>query len=136
VSGPTGPPPATPDPPPTTRTTRAEESRGTPEFSPTAVQAQYLAYVRAKISRTNERIMPRDWIRDVLRDKVSSEFVVQLRRDGEVQSAILTRSSGFAVLDAKAREAIYIARPFEGYPPNAGDTLTVTVTVFYAPIYR
>ena len=43
-------------------------------FALEAAQGQYLALVRAKIRKANEKIMPREWIRDVLRDKVSADF--------------------------------------------------------------
>jgi TonB family protein len=97
------------------------------------VQAQYMAYVRARIRQVNERIMPRSWIAEVLSRKVSADFTVVLGRGGRFISARLVRSSGYARLDDVARDAIYIASPFEGYPPEAGDTITLTVTVYYTP---
>jgi TonB family protein len=77
--------------------------------------------------------MPSDWIRDVLTQRVSADFEIMIGRGGQLLSARLTRSSGYPTLDDAARQAIYIARPFEGYPPGAGDTLTLKVTVYYAP---
>jgi protein TonB len=96
-----------------------------------AAQGQYMAYVRAKIRKSNERIMPRDWIKDILRDKVSADFSVVIKRDGQILTARLLRSSGYSVLDDSARQAIYIASPFEGYPPAAGNTIIFTVTVYF-----
>jgi len=98
------------------------------------VKSQYMAYVRKKISDTNERIMPRGLIESLLTRRVSAVFEVQIGRGGQILSARLFRSTGYDNLDRVAREAIYNARPFDGYPPNAGDSLTLTVTVYYAPI--
>ncbi|MEW6206762.1 MAG: TonB family protein [Acidobacteriota bacterium] len=110
-----------------------EERQGTRELSLQTIESQYLAYVRARIRQANERIMPADWIRDVLTQRVSADFEIMIARSGQLLSARLTRSSGYPTLDDAARQAIYIARPFEGYPPGAGDTLTLKVTVYYAP---
>ena len=94
-------------------------------------QGQYMAYVRGKIRKSNERIMPREWIRDVLHDKVSADFSLVIKRDGQILSTRLIRSSGYSVLDDYARQAIFTASPFEGFPPNAGNTITFTVTIFF-----
>ena len=96
-----------------------------------AAQGQYMALVRAKISKANERSMPREWIKDVLRDKVSADFSLVIKRDGQVLSTRLLRSSGYSVLDDSARQAIFTASPFEGFPQAAGNTITFTVTVFF-----
>ncbi|HZM87937.1 MAG TPA: TonB C-terminal domain-containing protein [Blastocatellia bacterium] len=96
-----------------------------------AAQGQYMALVRAKISKVNERIMPREWIKDVLRDKVSADFSLIIKRDGQIQSSRLLRSSGYSVLDGYARQAIFTASPFEGFPQAAGNTLIFTVTVYF-----
>lgn len=96
-------------------------------------QSQYIAYVRAKIYKVNERIMPRQWIEDVLTEKVSAEFSVLLGRGGRIISAQLVRSSGYSTLDEIARQAIYTASPFEGWPQEAGETLSLTVTIYYSP---
>lgn len=101
----------------------------------TSAQGQYIAYVRAKIVRTNEINMPRKWIEDLLNDKVSAEFDLTVKRDGRVASLQLVRTSGYKVLDGRAREAILLASPFEGFPQTAGDSLQFTVTVYYTP-YR
>jgi hypothetical protein len=90
-----------------------------------------MAVVRAKIRKTNERMMPREWIKDVLRDKVSAEFYVVIRRDGQILSAELRRTTGYSVLDDYARQAIYTASPFEGFPQAAGNTITFNVTVYF-----
>ncbi len=96
-----------------------------------AARGQYMALVRAKIRKVNERIMPREWIKDVLRDKVSAEFKLVIRRDGQILSAELWRPTGYSVLDDYARQAIFTASPFEGFPQAAGNTITFTVTVYF-----
>jgi outer membrane biosynthesis protein TonB len=96
-----------------------------------AAQGQYMALVRAKIRKANERIMPREWIKDILRDKVSADFLLVIRRDGQILTTRLARSTGYSVLDDYARQAIYTASPFEGFPQAAGDALTFTVTVYF-----
>jgi outer membrane biosynthesis protein TonB len=96
-----------------------------------AAQGQYMALVRAKIRKVNERIMPREWIKDVLRDKVSADFSLVIKRDGQILSSRLLRSSGYSVLDGYARQAIFTASPFEGYPQAAGTTIIFTVTVYF-----
>jgi TonB family protein len=90
-----------------------------------------MALVRAKISKVNERIMPREWIKDVLRDKVSADFSLVIKRDGQILSSRLLRSSGYSVLDGYARQAIFTASPFEGFPQAAGNTIVFTVTVYF-----
>ena len=96
-----------------------------------AAQGQYMALVRAKIRKANEKIMPREWIKDVLRDKVSADFSLVIKRDGQILSTRLLRSSGYSVLDDYARQAIFTASPFEGFPQTAGNTITFTVTIFF-----
>jgi outer membrane biosynthesis protein TonB len=96
-----------------------------------AAQGQYMAYVRAKIRNANERIMPREWIKDVLREKVSADFLLVIKRDGQILTARLARSTGYSVLDNYARQAIYTASPFEGFPQAAGNTITFTVTIYF-----
>jgi TonB family protein len=98
-----------------------------------AAKAQYLAYVRAKIRKVNERIMPKDFIESVLANTASADFEVVLGRSGQILSTQMIRSSGYKQLDARAREAIQLAKPFEGYPPNAGEIITLTVTIYYTP---
>ena len=96
-----------------------------------AVQGQYMAAVRSKIRRQNERLMPRDWIKDVLRDKVSADFSLIINRDGHILATRLVRSTGYSILDDSARQAIYTASPFEGFPQIAGNTITFTVTIYF-----
>jgi outer membrane biosynthesis protein TonB len=96
-----------------------------------AVQGQYMAAVRSKIRKANERIMPREWIKDVLRDKVSADFSLVIKRDGQILATRLMRSTGYSVLDENARQAIYLASPFEGFPQAAGNTITFTVTIYF-----
>jgi TonB family protein len=102
-------------------------------FALQAAKAQYLAYVRTKIRKVNERIMPKDFIESVLSNTASADFEVVLGRSGQILSTQMIRSSGYKQLDARAREAIQLAKPFEGYPPNAGDIITLTVTIYYTP---
>jgi hypothetical protein len=97
------------------------------------IRAQYMAYVRAKISMVNEKIMPRTWIAEVLSRKVSADFEVQLTRTGRLLTTRKVRSTGYPRLDDVANDAIYMASPFEGFPPDAGDAITLTVTVYYTP---
>ena len=97
------------------------------------VQAQFRAYVRAKIREANEKIMPRTWIAEVLNKKVSADFEVRLERGGRLVSARKVRSTGYPRLDDVANDAIYMASPFEGFPPDAGDVIVLTVTVSYTP---
>lgn len=98
-----------------------------------AAKAQYLAYVRTKIRKVNERLMPKDFIESVLANTASADFEVVLGRSGQIISTQMIRSTGYKQLDARAREAIQLAKPFEGYPPNAGDIITLTVTIYYTP---
>ncbi|MFY9607663.1 MAG: TonB C-terminal domain-containing protein [Blastocatellia bacterium] len=111
-------------------TLRGESTQST-ALALQAAEGQYMAYVRAKIRKANERIMPRDWIKDMLRDKVSADFTVIIRRDGNILSTRLVRSTGFSVLDDSARQAIFTASPYEGYPQDAGTSLIFTVTVYF-----
>jgi outer membrane biosynthesis protein TonB len=100
-----------------------------------AAQGQYMALVRAKIRKVNERIMPREFIKDLLRDKVSADFKLVIRRDGQILTVELWRTTGYSVLDDAARQAIFTASPFEGFPQAAGNTITMTVTVYFYPLY-
>lgn len=120
-------------PPPAPAETRAQGEPSGRELALRQAQSQYIAYVRAKIYKVNEQIMPRRWIEDVLTEKVSAEFSVLLGRGGRIISAQLVRSSGYSTLDEIARQAIYTASPFEGWPQEAGETLSLTVTIYYSP---
>ena len=99
-----------------------------------SLKSQYMAYVRKKISDTNERIMPRDLIRDMLPSTVSANFNLEIGRGGKILLATRVSSTGYSSLDKIAREAISIASPFEGYPPDAGESISLIVTVYYTPI--
>jgi TonB family protein len=77
--------------------------------------------------------MPRDWIATTLAREVVSEYSVVLDRRGRVKAARLVQSCGYATLDQKAREAISLASPFEGFPPELGDSFEMTVDVHYTP---
>jgi hypothetical protein len=136
------PPPAqkqsAPSPPSTAQETiqagaRRGDSQESNVFALQSSQGQYVAYVRAKIIKENEALLLRDYIKDVLNDKVAVVFELKLRRDGRIQDLRLVRSSGFPRLDARGREAIYIASPFKGYPESAGDLPSFRVTLYYFP---
>ncbi len=96
-------------------------------------EGQYIAAVRTKIYKLNERMMPRDWVKTTLADKVSADFDIVLGRGGRLVALKLTRSCGYTTLDTLARQAIVSAAPFEGWPIEASDNLPFTVTVFYTP---
>jgi periplasmic protein TonB len=118
------------------RTGPAATSLGTRELGLDEVKAQYRAYVRQKIWQVNERNKPKDWIRDTLSQRASTDFLLTIGRSGDVVSLTMTRPSGYSVLDRAAREAILLARPFDGFPQNAGDVITFNVEVKYEPIFR
>jgi outer membrane biosynthesis protein TonB len=139
----TVPPGATPSPPaprpapaPSSEaaagTQRGTGSEST-SFGTQRISAQYIAFVRSKVSRVNEAYMPRDFVNTTLGGEVSADFIMVLDRSGRIVRLTLERPSGFKALDATARQAIVNASPFEGYPQTAGDTITLTVTVYYHP---
>ncbi len=126
--------PAPPAPTPNATTaTNTGEAQGAQAFGQREIQSQYLAQVRKKIRDANQRIMPSDYIRDILPHTVSADFEVVIGRGGQLLSVQLRRPSGYSTLDAKAREAIQSAKPFEGYPPSAGEKISLKVTVYYTP---
>jgi outer membrane biosynthesis protein TonB len=139
-------PPAPSAPKPSEATAKADTqpatSAGTPggtgnqsrAFGTQELEAQYAAYIRARIKKINERIYPKELIKDLLDDRVSADFLLIIRRGGEIASLKQLRSTGFSALDNIARQAIQTAKPFDNYPSNAGDTITLTVTVYYAPL--
>ena len=102
-------------------------------FGTQRISAQYVALVRAKVSRVNEAYMPRDFINTTLSRETSAEFTLIINRSGRIVSLTLVRPSGYKALDDTARQAIFNASPFEGYPQTAGDTIPLTVTVYYNP---
>jgi outer membrane biosynthesis protein TonB len=109
------------------------DSAESASFGFQAAQAQYLAYVRTKIRSKNEQIMPRYYIETLLSNTVSTDFRLVIGRGGQILSTDLMRSCGYKQLDDVARQAIQLAKPFEGFPPTAGETITLTVTVYYTP---
>ncbi len=127
--------PAKTDPQPTAPAGAANgTSNQSRAFGTQEMAAQYNAYVRAKIKSLNERYYPKELVKDLLNDRVSADFELIIRRGGEIVSLRQLRSTGFSALDKVARQAIQTAKPFDGYPSNAGDTITLTVTVYYAPL--
>ena len=123
--------PSNTPPAPTRPAARTDAASGTTELGLEAIQAQYLAQVRAKIRKANDRIMPRKWVEDMLNSRVSADFELSLGRGGRILSVRLDRSTGYRQLDDIARQAIYMASPFEGYPQRAGESIICTVTVHY-----
>jgi len=112
---------------------KAEDSGAARQLGYRAVESQYRAYVRAKIYKENERIMPRQFIEGVLAREVSAEFFVSLERSGRLRSVRLVRSCGYSTLDDVARQAINLAGPFEGFPAEASDPMDIDITVHYTP---
>jgi protein TonB len=100
-----------------------------------AAQSRYVGYVRGQIYRVNQRIMPHDYVETTLSGEVVAEFSLVVERSGRVRSVRLVRSCGYETLDRKAREAISLASPFEGFPPELGDTFEMTVDVHYTPFH-
>jgi outer membrane biosynthesis protein TonB len=125
--------PSSTAPPPARAVARSETASGTAEFGLETIRAQYMAQVRAKIRKANDRIMPRKWVEDILTNKVSADFNLSLGRGGRILSVRLARSTGYSQLDDIAKQAIYMASPYEGYPQDAGETIILTVTVYYHP---
>ena len=113
-------------------TQRGTSSEAT-TFGTQRISAQYIALVRAKVRRVNEAYMPRDFVNTTLSREVFAEFALVLNRGGRIASLTLVRPSGYKALDDIARQAIFNASPFEGYPQTAGDTIPLTVTVYYNP---
>jgi TonB family protein len=93
-------------------------------------QSQYVAYVRQRIFRINERIAPKGY-QDILPGEVVAEFSLVLDRGGRIKNVRLTQSCGYATLDKIARQAISLAEPFDGFPPELSDPFEVTVWVKY-----
>lgn len=118
---------------PTQAGARRGDSSESNAFAIQSSQGQYIAYVRAKILQVNEAILLRDYINDVLNDKVAAEFELEIRRDGRILRLKMLHGTGYPRLDARAREAIYTASPFKGYPESAGDLLSFKVTLYYFP---
>lgn len=134
----TTPAPPVPRPAPNNSSeTAADTQRGTGSeataFGTQRISAQYMALVQAKVSRVNAAYMPRDFINTTLSRVASAEFTLVVNRSGRIVSLILVRPSGYKALDDTARQAIFNASPFEGYPQTAGDTIPLRVTVYYNP---
>jgi TonB family protein len=93
-------------------------------------QSQYVAHVRERIFRSNERIAPKGY-QDILPGEVVAEFSLVLDRSGRIRAVRLTQSCGYATLDKIARQAISLAEPFEGFPADFPDPFEMTVWVHY-----
>ena len=93
----------------------------------------YCALMRCVPNEVDSLPVPRDFVNTTLGGEVSADFELVIDRNGRIVRLTLWRPSGFKALDATARQAIVNASPFEGYPQTAGDTITLTVTVYYHP---
>jgi outer membrane biosynthesis protein TonB len=94
-------------------------------------RSQYVAYVRQKIERINQRIMPKDYVETTIAREVVSVFSLVVERSGRVRAIRLEESCGYSTLDKIARQAISMAEPFEGYPAELPETFEMTVLVHY-----
>jgi protein TonB len=130
---PPAPRPVPSNPPEATAGTQRGTGSESTAFGTQHISAQYVALVRAKVSRVNEAYMPRDFINTTLSREASAEFTLVINRGGRIVSLTLVRPSGYKALDDTARQAIFNASPFEGYPQTAGDSIPLTVTVYYNP---
>jgi periplasmic protein TonB len=94
-------------------------------------ELKYLSYF-AHLKRRIERVWayPPDAIANGLQGQLHLKFV--LRRNGEVKTVELLRSSGYKVLDKEAWDAVINAGPFERFPPTiADDELHITARFTY-----
>jgi protein TonB len=94
-------------------------------------ELKYLSYF-AHIKRRIERVWtyPPDAINNGSQGQLHLKFV--LRRDGQVKSVELLRSSGYKVLDKEAWDAVVNAGPFGAFPPTIpDDELHITARFTY-----
>jgi len=110
-----------------------DNSARTSRIALNAAQSRYVAYVREQVSRVNQRNMPKTYVETMLAGEVIAVFSLVLGRSGRIKSVRLVRSCGYETLDRSAREAISLASPFEGFPPELGETFEMTVLVHYTP---
>ena len=92
------------------QTARAKRDPGNAKVS------NYPGKIAARLRRALR--YPREARRDRLRGTAVVSFTVS--RSGSVSGVRLARSSGFAVLDAAARDAVRRAAPFPPIPAGAG----------------
>jgi protein TonB len=80
-------------------------------------ELKYLSYF-AHIKRRIERVWtyPADAIASGSQGQLHLKFV--LRRNGQLKTVELLRSSGYKVLDKEAWDAVVNAGPFESFPPT------------------
>ncbi|HKV39728.1 MAG TPA: TonB family protein [Blastocatellia bacterium] len=133
---------STPAPAPPSPSTPAGAKKGQGESSGRSselgfrdVESQYRAYVRSRIYKANQRIMPQEWIETTLAGKAATDFSIVIDRNGRLVSVRMLKSSGYRALDEVARQAIELASPFQAFPAEIADALEFPVTVSYAP-YR
>jgi protein TonB len=94
-------------------------------------ELKYLSYF-AHLKRRIERVWtyPPDAITSGLQGQLHLKFV--LRRNGQVKTVELLRSSGYKVLDKEAWDAVVNAGPFESFPPTIpDDELPITARFTY-----
>jgi periplasmic protein TonB len=94
-------------------------------------ELKYLSYF-AHIKRRIERVWtyPPDAVSNSLQGQLHLKFV--LRRNGQVKTVELLRSSGYKVLDKEAWDAVVNAGPFESFPPTIpDDELHITARFTY-----
>src|SRR5260370_1443874 len=90
-------------------------------------QSQYIAYVRQKIWRVNERIEPRGFVESVLSGEVVAVFSLVLDRGGGGRSNTPPQSLGHKNPAKNPPQAPFLAGPFEGKPPDPPHTFEVSV---------
>jgi protein TonB len=94
-------------------------------------ELKYLSYF-AHIKRRIERVWtyPQEAIANGTQGQLHLKFV--LRRDGQIKTVELLRSSGYKVLDKEAWNAVATAGPFESFPPTIpDDELHITARFSY-----
>jgi protein TonB len=94
-------------------------------------ELKYLSYF-AHIKRRIERVWtyPQEAITNGSQGQLHLKFV--LRRNGQVKTVELLRSSGYKVLDKEAWNAVTTAGPFESFPPTIpDDELHITARFSY-----
>jgi periplasmic protein TonB len=88
----------------------------------------YFAYLKRRIERV--WTYPSDAIANGLQGQLHLKFV--LRRNGQLKTVELLRSSGYKVLDKEAWDAVVNAGPFESFPPTIPeDELHITARFTY-----
>lgn len=120
------------------RDLEANQKRGRTEFvGARAAEYRFAAYVdnwRRKIERVGNLNYPSAARRQRLYG--SLQLTVVVRADGEVESIVLNRSSGHAVLDEAAMRIVRLSAPFDRFPPGIRrdtDYISITRTWSFSP---